>query len=350
MQQETYTLGELAKHTNSTLIGDSNYCISGVEELSSAQTTDVSFLSNPKYIEAMKKSLAGAVFVDASQERLPGKNYLITDHPSRAFQSVCELFYDAKRDMSGFTDQIHPSAVIHPTAEIGEGVKIGPNVTIDQHVKIGKQTEIHPNVTLGAYVSLGEACVIYSNTHVRSNCQIGNRVTLQPGAIIGSCGFGYTPNEKGEHTKLKQIGGVVIEDDVEIGANTCIDRGRFKPTVIGRGTKIDNLVQIGHNVRLGQHNIIIAQTGIAGSSSTGKYVMMGGQCGVVGHVHLGDFVRLATRSGVSKSLLTRGDYRGSPAQPITDFNRFKVMQRKIPSILARLKELEQALSKTPSIN
>jgi UDP-3-O-[3-hydroxymyristoyl] glucosamine N-acyltransferase len=176
---------------------------------------------------------------------------------------------------------------------------------------------------------------------VREKCLIGNRVIIQPGAVIGSCGFGYTTNAQGEHVKLEQLGAVVIEDDVEVGANSTIDRARFKITRIGRGTKIDNLVQLGHNVDIGHNNIIVSQTGIAGSVKTGKNVVFGGQAGVVGHLEIADFVMVATRGGVSKSITQPGKYAGGPVMGLSDYNRQQVHLRKITDYVKQIDALEK---------
>ena len=224
---------------------------------------------------------------------------------------------------------LQPNMDIHPTARIGKDVQIGPNSVIDQGAIIGDHTVISACVSIGAGVVVGTHCHIHSNVTVREKCAIGSRVILQPGAVIGSCGFGYTTDAKGRHTKLEQLGTVIIEDDVEIGANTTIDRARFKATRIGRGTKIDNLVQIGHNVHIGQDNIIVSQTGIAGSAKTGKNVVFGGQAGVVGHLEIADYVMIATRGGVSKSILEPGKYAGSPVMGLSEYNRQQVQLRKI---------------------
>ncbi|MCH9612506.1 MAG: UDP-3-O-acylglucosamine N-acyltransferase [Chlamydiia bacterium] len=343
-QEKRFSIQELASLSDSTFEGNPEHLIYGVEGLDSATAEDASFLANPRYLEQMKRSGAGVIILSPESEREAGKNYLLTDQPSRVFQLISELFYDPKRSVSGFAGEVHPSAVIHESAEIGENVSIGPNVTIDQGVKIGPGSVISSNVSVGPFAEIGTECTLMNNVVIRQECILGDRVIIQPGAIIGSCGFGYTVDATGNHQKLNQIGNVIIEDDVEVGANCCIDRGRFKATRIARNTKIDNLVQIGHNVQLGPHNIVVAQTGIAGSSKTGKYVMMGGQVGIVGHVTLGDHVQIATRGGVSKSISKPGAYRGSPAIPIRDYHEEKAYQRKIKGYAKRLKELEQKLA------
>lgn len=338
----SFTLAKLAERLGAQLVGDPALVISGVDTLEEATRSDASFLANPRYTEAMKKSKAGVICIAPNISLPEGKNYLISSDPSRTFQAIAELLIPLGR--SGFSG-IHPTAIVHESAKIGADVTIGPYAVIDRDVKIGAHTVIGPHVSVGFEASIGEGCHLYPSSVVRERCQLGNRVILQPGAIIGSCGFGYTPNAKGQHIKLEQLGIVVLEDDVEIGANTTIDRSRFKETRIRQGTKIDNLVQIAHNVEVGEHNIIAAQTGIAGSAKTGKYVMLGGQVGVLGHVELEDQVLIATRGGVSKSLKA-GKYRGSPAIPIEQFHRQEVHVRKLEEYAERLKELEKKLAST----
>lgn len=334
-----YTLAELGAHSGAQLIGDPTTLISGVNTLDEATSTDASFLANSRYTEAMKTTKAGVICVTLQTPLLEGKNFLISLDPSRTFQQIVELLLPITT--SGFIG-VHPSAVVHPSVILGSNVTIGPHAVIDRNVKIGSNTYIGPHVSIGFEVEIGEECQIQPNCTVRERCRLGNRVILQPGAVIGSCGFGYTPDKLGRHIKLEQLGIVIIEDDVEIGANTTIDRSRFKATIIRKGTKIDNLVQIAHNVEVGEHNIIAAQTGIAGSVKTGKYVMLGGQVGVVGHVELDDHVLIATRGGVSKSLKA-GKYRGSPAIPISEYHRQEVHVRKLDEYIRRLKELEKKL-------
>lgn len=335
------TLAELSALTGAQLVGDEAQVVTGVNTLEEATIDDVSFLGNPRYLEAMRKSKAGLICIGPEMELPEVKNFLISNNPSLTFQKIVEhlLPISAK---SGFVG-IHPSAVVHPEAQIAEGVTIGPNATIDRGVVIGSNTHVGPNVSIGYDVIIGQDCIIHPNCVIRERCELGNGVILQPGVVIGSCGFGYTPDKMGRHTKLEQLGNVILEDDVEIGANTTVDRSRFKSTIIKNGSKIDNLVQIAHNVEVGEHNIIAAQTGIAGSAKTGKYVMLGGQVGVVGHVEIDSAVLVATRGGVSKSLKS-GKYRGSPAIPINEYHRQEVHVRKLQEYIQRLKNLEKKVS------
>lgn len=339
---KSFTLEQLAIKTGSKLVGDPKHMIDNVDDLQHATSSDVSFLANPKYIEQMKLSQAGVICIDSHQKLPEGKNYLVSKDPSTCFQQIAELLYCEDSAIPTF-QSINEKAFIHSQSNIGKDTNIGPFVYVDKQVKIGNNCTIYPNVTICAHVQIGDNCIIYPGVTIREECIIGNNVILQPGVVIGSCGFGYITTERGTHQKLKQLGNVIIEDDCEIGANTTIDRARFKSTVICKGTKIDNLVQIAHNVSLGEHNIIVAQTGIAGSSSTGKYVVMGGQVGIAGHVKIGSGVQIATRSGVSKNIDKPGPYRGAPAIPLKEYNRYKVKSRKIETYVKRIEQLEKQL-------
>ncbi len=344
---KSLTLEQIAELTSSRLIGDSSVEITGVADLSSAGPMDISFLAKPqygssRYEKAMQQSQAAAIFLTKDFARQDGLPYLITDHPSKAFQQVLEYFSSDFEDSSAFKS-IHETAIIHESVTIGEGVTIHPYAVIDQGVTIGDRCLIGSGVYIGPHSSLGTDCLIHSNVVLREYSQLGNRVILQPGAVIGSCGFGYDTNARGIHSKLRQVGHVLIEDDVEIGANTSIDRARFKVTKIKKGTKVDNLVQIAHGVEIGEHSFIVSQTGIAGSSKIGKHCVLAGQSAVVGHVELGDGVILAGKTAASKSLLNPGKYGGTPAVPIKDYHRQEIHLRNLDKTLKRLKECEKRL-------
>ena len=229
------TLQELGELTQSTPVGDLSYGISGVDELESAGPEDASFLANPRYRPLLEKTRAGVICIDPSVPRIEGKNYLLTSQPSAAFQQLILLFLGSPLS-SGFTG-IHPSAAIHPTAQIGVERHSGPNAVIDQRVKIGDHTTIGSGAIIGPAVEIGTHCLLHPLVTVRERCRIGNRVIIQSGAVIGSCGFGYTTDAQGRHIKQEQLGIVILEDDVEIGANTTIDRARFKPRASDREPK-----------------------------------------------------------------------------------------------------------------
>jgi UDP-3-O-[3-hydroxymyristoyl] glucosamine N-acyltransferase len=335
-----YTLKDLAELTKSQLIGDPNHIITGVESLELASPSDASFLANLRYKDRMNHSLAGVVFLQSPIGLLEGKNYLVNQDPSLAFQRTIELFLIGPYNQSGFLG-IHETAVIHPTAKIGKDVQIGPYVTIDHGAIIADHTQILSHVSIGAGVQIGTHCTIYPHVTIREKCILGNRVVIQPGAVIGSCGFGLSTSAEGVHTRLDQLGIVILEDDVEIGANTTIDRARLKTTLIGKGSKVDNLVQIGHNVQIGHHNIIVSQTGISGSAKTGRNVVLGGQAGIVGHLEIAAGTFISARGGVSKTIPKPGKYAGTPVQPIAEHNRQQVHLRKISEYVKRIEELEK---------
>lgn len=318
--KKSFTLAELASLTQSRLVGDPHHQITDVADLESATSSDASFLANPRYEKAMQQSEAGVVFIAPSTPLIPKRHFLVNENPSQAFQKTVEAFHGSKPVLSGFTE-IHPTAVVHPTAKIAVGVTIGPHAVIDKGVSIGENTFIGSGCYIGPDSTVGKDCILHPRVVIRERCSVGNRVIIQPGAVIGSCGFGYLTQKDGKHSKLNQVGTVTIEDDVEIGANTTIDRARFKTTRIGRGSKIDNLVQIAHGVVVGEDNLLAAQTGVAGSTTTGRSVIAGGQVAIAGHITLGDGVILAGRAAVSKSLTHPGPYNGVPAVPLQEYNR-----------------------------
>lgn len=336
------TLKELAQLTHSELIGDPSYRIENVADLEEATAFDASFFSNPRYQRAFEQSQAGVIFVTKQAKLKENRQYLLCENPSTAFQQLIDLFYPSRSSPSGFTG-IHPTAVIHPTAHLEENVTVGPYAVIDEHVRIKKNTFIGSGTYVGPYTTIGESCLIHPHVVIRESCIVGDYVIFQPGAVIGSCGFGYQTNAQGEHIKLNQVGHVSIENHVEIGANTTIDRSRFKSTQIGKGTKIDNLVQVGHGVQVGPFNLYAAQVGIAGSSSTGNHVILGGQVGVAGHLHLDSYVIASAQTGITKSL-QKGTYRGTPATTIQDFNRNFIFLRKIESYINQLKNIQDKVS------
>ncbi len=336
------TLKELSELTGSDLIGNPDYFIHGVDELESATPEEISFFSNIKYKDFLKKTAAGAVCIDRKTPLVEGKNYLVSDNPSLTFQKLVPLFL-TNRETSGFTG-IHPSAVIHPSVQLGHDVQIGPLVVIDRDCVVGNGTRISSHVSISPEVQIGNDATIYSNVSIREGCKIGNGVILQSGSVIGGCGFGYITNEKGEHKKVKHFGIVVLEDNVEIGSNTTIDRARFKETRIKKGSKIDNLVMIAHNVTIGENNLIVAQTGIAGSAKTGKRVILAAQAGVVGHIEVADDVILMARGAFSKSITESGAYGGAPAAPIKDYHEQVIHTKRLANYAARIQALEKKMN------
>jgi len=315
-----------------------NVVVKGFASLGDASSDDLSFLGNEKYLSDYLNTAAGVVFVPAQAP--PGPETLVeieVSNPSLAFSLAMESVSKSR----SFKEGIHPTAVIDSSARV-DGVEIGPHVVIEANVVVGAGTRLGPGVTLSEGAQVGKDCHFYGNVTVREFCQIGNHVILQPGVVIGSEGYGYELVD-GCYRSIPQVGIVVLEDHVEVGANTTIDRARFGETRVGEGTKIDNLVQIGHNVTIGQHCLIVAQVGIAGSTQLGNYVTVAAQTGIAGHLKLEDKVVLAAKSGVSRSLKA-GTYWGTPAIPIQEEKKLKVVGRKLPELKATLRKLEKEVS------
>ena len=343
MTDRSYTIAELADLTGAIVNGNPHHIITGVAELQTATESEASFFSQEAPLESLHASHAGVIFVSEATPQTTDHNFLIVDNASLAFQKVIKIFL--KTPESSFArGEIHPTAVIDASVQLEEEVSIGPYVVIDRGVVIGRGTVIQAGAFIGAQVVIGQDCIIYPHVTVREGTRLGNRVIIQPGAVLGSCGFGYSQDKQGRSHKIEQLGNVIVEDDVEIGANTTIDRARFGSTKIGAGSKIDNQVQIGHNVQIGKHNIIVGQTGIAGSSTTGDYVMIGGQAGVGGHIKIAAKTLVAARAGVSKSI-GPGKYNGLPAIPLKEYNRNAVFLRNIEKHLGELREEIESLKK-----
>ena len=338
-----FTLEQLADLLQVKVVGNPQVKILGVADLATARNGHISFFSNKRYQEALDKSSASAIIVDEQVPLKPNQNYLVAAYPTEAFQKVLKIFFGEKKSL--YFEGIHPTAVIAEDVQISEGVTIGPYVVIDKGSIIGKNTTISPGVLIGPYVTIGDDCFLHSGVIIREHCTLKNRVTIQPGTVIGSCGFGYFTDENGIHNKLEQLGTVVIEEDVEIGALTTIDRSRFNKTVIGKGSKIDNLVQIAHSVEIGPHNLIVAQSGIAGSSKTGSHVVMAGQSALIGHLEIADRVMLAGRAAASKSIKEPGSkWAGAPAAPLAEHHRQSVFLRNIEKYVKRIEALEKQLA------
>lgn len=336
------TLKELAELTQSEYEGDPLSEITGFSGIEEAAANEVAFLAKD-HPQSLSQSQAGAVFIKSDFERVPGRNYLFHSHPEEAFERVVAVLAGDEEEESGFTG-IHPTAVIHSSALIAEGVAIGPFSVIDREVQLGKGCRIESHVFIGPKACLGDDCRVYPHVSILSRTMIGSRVTIHSGAVLGKTGFGYRQTADLKHVRHKHYGKVIVEDDVEIGANSTVDRGRYGPTRIGRGTKIDNQVQVAHNVRIGDDNIMAAQTGIAGSSKTGRFVIMGGKVAVNDHVQIVDQVFLAACSAVSKPLKKSGTYSGIPAVPIGEHNRRYIHLRNIEKLVERVERLEKAYS------
>ncbi len=315
--------------------------ISGVATLAEAAPGDVSFLGNEKYFKDFLATKASVVLVPPGLPEYPENvAFIEVENPSLAFNALVEHFMKAAND---FAPGIAPSAVVDPTAELDPTqVRVCAGAVIEAGAVIGNGSDIGPGCVIGKGATLGENCKLYANVVVRERCIIGNHVVLQPGVVIGSDGFGFLLNkETGRYETVDQVGIVVIEDHVDVGANTTIDRARFGRTVIGEGTKIDNLVQIGHNVVVGKHTVIVSQSGIAGSTMIGDYVTVAAQCGIAGHLTVGDKAVMAARTGVMSSLEGGQIYWGAPAAPFSEARRQFAAIRKLPEAFKELRELKK---------
>lgn len=336
------TVKELAAHVGGTVIGDETIEIAGAATLSEAGPSDVSFLSiptRPKYEKEMRASQAAAVIV--GPEVTDDNHCLIRcKDPYYAFmQVVVQLYGHREHEAVG----VSPRAGVAPSAKIGKNVDIHDFVHVAHDVEIGDNTRIYPNCTIGPGSVIGADCVIYPNVTVYDGCTIRDRVTIHSGSVIGQDGFGYATHD-GAHHKIPQVGGVLIEDDVEIGANCAIDRGTLGDTVIGKGSKFSNLIAIGHNTRVGPYSLLVAQVGIAGSVITGKYGVFGGQVGVVGHIKIGDNVQVGAQAGVQSDVADGETVLGSPAMPINQTKRSLIALKDLPDLRHRVRELEKVIA------
>jgi len=334
------SLGELTALVSGELRGNPALEISGIGDLRNAGPDQLSFLANSKYFQAAKSSRAGAILVSTGVTEVFSSSVIYVTNPSAAFGMVAALFAPEPLPVrSG----IHPTAVILDGVELGENVYVGPGAVLEAGVKLGDHSSVGANCYLGHEVTVGSGCIFYPNVTVRERCRIGNRVILHSGAVIGSDGFGYE-FQNGQFVKIPQQGYVQIDDEAEIGSNTTIDRGRFDRTWIQQGAKIDNLVMIAHNCVVGKHSVIVAQTGLSGSSSTGAYVTLAGHVGTVGHIHIGDQATVTAKSGVTKDIPAKQVYRGAPARPIKESMELEVLYHRLPELFKRIRALEKELA------
>ena len=316
---------------------DSDKPITGVASLEDANEGEISFYGNPKYLNALRKSRATAVLVPHGfSEEVPAAPVWV-DNPAEAFAKLLVLFAPAPID---FAPGIHPAAVVAPDAEVGANAAIQAFAVIESGARIGARTVVGSHSYVGHHAVLGHDCHIYPHVTIRERSRIANRVILHPGVVIGSDGFGYELRD-GQQQKIPQTGIVQIDDDVEIGSNSTVDRARFGRTWIQEGVKIDNLVQIAHNVTVGRHSVLCAQVGISGSVRVGSYVTLAGKVGVNGHIEIGDGAIVSAMAGITKSVRPREILVGLPAKPVREFKENYVLLRNIRKLYERVKKLEE---------
>ncbi len=330
-------LSQIAERVSGSVEGE-DIEISGINTLTEAIAGEITFLSNPRYARLVPDTKASAIIIDRKFPK-PEIPVVRADNPYHATLMVVKLFYpEPEPRIKG----IHPGAVITDTARLGQDAGIGPGVVIGENAVIGDRVSIGANTVIEANVEIGDDSFIHSRVTIRHDVKIGKRVIIHSGAVVGSEGFGFAPVE-GRFEKIPQVGTVVVEDDVDIGANTCIDRAFLGVTRICQGAKLDNLIQIAHNVEVGAHTVIAAQTGISGSTRIGQGVMMGGQVGTVGHIEIGDGVKVGAQSGVSKDTPPGITIFGYPARPIMETKRIEASLRKLPEMLKQLARLEKTV-------
>lgn len=332
---------DLAATVGGELVGDPSVQIDTVASLDEAGPDALSFLGNVKYKDQVLPSKAGCVIVppDFQVEPPAGRAWIKSKNPSAAFSKVVEIFIPPPPKPG---PGIHASAVVDPTAQLADDVHVGPCAVIDAEAVIGPGCIIEAGSFVGRETRMGRDCRLWPNATLRERCVLGDRVIIHSGTVIGSDGFGYEPNPTG-HIKIPQVGIVQIDNDVEIGSNCAIDRARFGRTWIKTGTKIDNLVQIAHNVVIGELNFVVAQVGISGSASTGKGVILAGQAGVVGHLHIGDGCTIMGKAGIMNDTPPGTAWLGAPAVPRRDYFRQMAVTQKLPDMYKQMQAMQKEL-------
>ena len=337
MAVTSYRLQEIADALGASLRGDPDARVSGMATLQAAGPSQISFLANPSYARYLKTSQAGAVIVSPATADQAQTNVLVLDNPYMGYARLSHWFDRSPAAPAG----VHPSAVVDPSATISSTASIGPNAVIEAEVVIGEHVIVGAGSVVGARSRIGEGTVLSPRVTLAHDVQLGQRCNVLSGAVIGSPGFGFA-NEKGQWHRIAQLGGVVLGDDVEVGANTTIDRGALGPTVIGNGVKLDNLIQVAHNVQIGDHTAMAALTAIAGSTSIGKYCVIGGASAIAGHLEVADQVHLTGMSMVTNDISEPGVYSsGLPADKNRQWRKNAVRFRQLDGLARRIKELEK---------
>ncbi|MBL7730715.1 MAG: UDP-3-O-(3-hydroxymyristoyl)glucosamine N-acyltransferase [Chitinophagaceae bacterium] len=334
-----FPAAQIALLINGRIEGDPQAAVSSFGKIEEAKNGQLTFFANPKYEEFLYSTQASVVIINEAYElKQPVSTTLIRVADAyTAFATLLSKYQEiVQQQLSGVQQPVY----IAKTASYGDNVFIGAFAYLGENVKIGNNTKIYPGSYIGDNVSVGDNCIIHPGVKIYHDCKLGNNVTVHGGTVIGSDGFGFAPQADGSFKKVPQIGNVVIEDFVEIGANATIDRATIGSTLIKKGAKLDNLIQIAHNVEVGNSTVIAAQAGVSGSTKIGNGVMIGGQAGIVGHIQLGDGAKVNAQSGVSKSIEPGKSVTGSPAYDYTSALRSQAVNRKLPELEKRVKELE----------
>jgi len=337
-----FSAQQIASVINGTVEGNAEVKVNYVSKIEEGKPGTISFLANPKYTQYIYNTLASIVIVnnDFKPEKEISATLIRVEDAYLAFAKLLDYYNRIKQDKKGVSKQ----AYISESASIGENCYIGPFVYIGENVTIGNGTKIYPNTHIGDNSSVGDNTTIYSGVNIYSEIKIGNECIIHAGVVIGSDGFGFAPQTESDYTKVAQIGNVILEDRVEIGANTTIDRATLGSTIIRKGVKLDNLIQIAHNVEIGEHTVISAQTGVSGSTKIGKFCMIGGQVGIINHITIADEVKIAAQSGIGKSIVNKGEIvQGSPAFDISKYRRAYIHFRNLENIKSKVDELDKKL-------
>ena len=332
------TVAVLAELVGGQVRGNADLLISGVAPLDRAGAGEISFLANPKYRGQLAATRADAVIVHPSLDGTIDRTLLLCGNPYLAFARILAYFHPGPALPHG----VHPAATVDPSAEIAATASISAGCVVGAGAKIGHDSVLHPNVTVYPQAEIGRGCQLHSGAVIRERCVLGDRVILQPNAVIGSDGFGFAPDGQ-RYEKIPQVGRVIVEDDVEIGACSCIDRGTLGDTRIRRGTKIDNLVQIAHNAQIGEDCILVAQVGISGSTEIGRHCTFGGQSATAGHLKVGDNVTIAARGGVSNDVESNQVMAGFPLMPHREWLKMSMIMTHLPEMRREIHQLQQRL-------
>jgi UDP-3-O-[3-hydroxymyristoyl] glucosamine N-acyltransferase len=336
-----FTSAEIARHLGGEVLGDAALVLKGFAPAERAQSGDLTFAENENYFARAEESAASAIIVSGSFTSR-GKTLIRVPNARIAFAKALALFFPEP----AFPPGVHATAIVSPTAQVDPSAYLGPYCVVGEQVRIGPGCVLEGANHVGAQCRLGEAVRLFPNVTIYPRTEIGDRVRIHSGTVVGSDGFGYVL-DSGAHRKVPQIGNVIIREDVEIGANVTIDRGALGPTIIGRGSKIDNLVQIAHNVILGEHCLLVAQAAIAGSTKLGNYVVLAGQVGLAGHLKIGNGVSIAAQSGVMHNIPDGEKWFGYPAQPDRQTKRQIIALHQLPDLLKRVAALEKQLAPKP---
>ncbi len=334
-----FSASQIALLVNGKIEGDANASVSSFGKIEEAKTGQLAFLANPKYEEYLYSTQASIIIINEGLELKQCVNATLVRVPD-AYSAFAALLSKYQEMLTQQMNGIQQPSYIAKTASYGENVFIGAFVYLGENVSIGNNTKVFPNAFIGDNVKIGNDSIIHPGVKIYKECLVGNKVTIHAGAVIGSDGFGFAPQPDGSFKKVPQIGNVIIEDNVEIGANTTIDRATIGSTIIKAGAKLDNLIQIAHNVEVGNDTVIAAQAGVSGSTKLGNNVMVGGQAGIVGHLQIGDGAKINAQSGVTKSIEPGKGVTGSPAHDYTAALRSQALSRTLPELEKRVKELE----------